>query len=143
MKKMLLVIREYLNCEENLVMTTDDFLKYIDTPFINPQKEITDILIDIGRTLENDTQWVNFLMSDDTYISARFCKDRKQLAKFINGKYNDDKLPWSLNKEDSSKDIINTITDIIVEEQPSFHHEKNKSHVLDCTGSDKFHDIDK
>lgn len=86
--EMLLVTENWKGAETNALMNFRDFLRFIDMEGLDTQIELAEMMNELGRTLGQETEWVETYSAANKSISARYCSSQKQLVNFLHGSYN-------------------------------------------------------
>lgn len=107
-----LVIDNWKRMEVNYVMTLDDYMTHLDMYELLSEPNFLKDMINLGKTVAKESAWVENYVAANKTVMAKFCKDREQLSRFMDGYYNDSNNEWRFDKDDSSKeceDILNSI----------------------------------
>lgn len=107
-----LVIDNWKGMEVNYVMTLDDYMTHLDMYELLSEPDFLKDMINLGKTVAEESAWVENYVAANKTVMAKFCKDREQLSRFMDGYYNNSNNEWRFDKDDSSKeceDILNSI----------------------------------
>ncbi len=92
--EMILVMENCKGTEKKYLMTTEDYLKYLDIDTFASRVEVADAMLELGRTMEKENTWAEHYFAPNVSVSARFCKDADQLSEFLLGFYDDTKYAY-------------------------------------------------
>lgn len=126
LRDIVLVIENDKGTEINMLMTLDDYKKFIA---IDEMSELADQMLCLGRTLGEEESFTEYYRAANVMISARFCKDDIQLGRFLQGVYNDSK-EFRFDKERSSPECIAKMRELAMTDKGwvddfILHYEKN------------------
>lgn len=112
----IMVVHEHKTHETNYLMNRNDFLDYL----LNKECHATTPLTKVNgllNTLSADKRnpWLETHMSDDSFISAKECRNEEELLSFFNGGYNDDSLYWSFDVDNCSLIKVNGKNETIID----------------------------
>ena len=102
LKDMILVMENYKGTERNMLMTLEDYKKFVA---IDDMSELAENLLQLGRTLGEADNFAEYYRAANVTVSARFCLDDIQLGHFLQGLYNDSK-EFRFDKEASSYECV-------------------------------------
>ena len=126
LRDIVLVIENDKGTEINMLMTLDDFKKFVS---IDDMSELADQMLCLGRTIGEEESFTEYYRVTNVTISARFCKDDVQLGRFLQGVYNDSK-EFRLDKKRSSPECIEKMKELAMTDKGwvddfILHYEKN------------------
>lgn len=97
--EIILVTENRKGTETNALMTFQDYIRYAQLEELNTQLELAELMVNLGRTVGNEKEWTEVYHTANKSISARYCMDEKQLAKFLQGFYNSTDQTWRFDSE--------------------------------------------
>lgn len=86
LKDMILVMENYKGTERNMLMTLEDYKKFVA---IDDMSELADQMLLLGRTLAEG--FTEYYRAANVTVFAKFCRDDVELGRFLQGYYNDSK----------------------------------------------------
>ena len=127
LRDIVLVIENDKGTETNMLMTLDDYKKFVS---IDEMSELADQMLLLGRTLGEKNSFAEYYRAANVTISARFCKNDVQLGRFLQGVYNDSK-EFRFDKESSSPECIAKMKELAMTDKGwvddfILHYEKNE-----------------
>ncbi|MGB4661530.1 MAG: hypothetical protein WBI07_20320 [Mobilitalea sp.] len=108
--EIILVTENRKGTETNVLMIFQDYIRFIQLEKLDTQLELAELMVDLGRTGGDEKEWTEVYHAANKSISARYCMDEKQLAKFLQGYYNSSDQKWSFDLEMSSSLCIEKLT---------------------------------
>lgn len=126
LKDVILVTENDKGTETNILMTVDDYKKFLD---IDDMSEMADQMLLLGRTLGEEDNFTEYYRAPNVTVFARFCKDDVQLGHFLQGLYNDSKH-IRFDKELSSPECLTKMKELAMTDKGwiddfILHYEKN------------------
>lgn len=103
LKDMILVMENYKGTERNMLMTLEDYKKFVA---IDDMSELADQMLLLGRTLAEG--FTEYYRAANVTVFAKFCRDDVELGRFLQGYYNDSKK-FYFDKATSSPECITKI----------------------------------
>ncbi|HKM35371.1 MAG TPA: hypothetical protein VJY54_11590 [Lachnospiraceae bacterium] len=101
--EIILVTENRKGTETNALMTFHDYIIFAKNEESGTQLELAEHMVGLGRTVGNEKEWTEVFHAANKSISARYCMDEKQLAKFLQGYYNSTDQTWRFDSEMCSK----------------------------------------
>ena len=96
LKDMILVMENYKGTERNMLMTLEDYKKFVA---IDDMSELADQMLLLGRTLAEG--FTEYYRAANVTVFAKFCRDDVELGRFLQ---NSVEMMW--NWDAFCKDII-------------------------------------
>ena len=106
LKDMILVMENYKGTERNMLMTLEDYKKFVA---IDDMSELADQMLLLGRTLAEG--FTEYYRAANVTVFAKFCRDDVELGRFLQGYYNDSKK-FYFDKATSSPECITKMDEI-------------------------------
>ena len=106
LKDMILVMENYKGTERNMLMTLEDYKKFVA---IDDMSELADQMLLLGRTLAEG--FTEYYRAANVTVFAKFCRDDVELGRFLQGYYNDSKK-FYFDKATSSPECITKLDEI-------------------------------
>ena len=97
-----LVTENYKGTETNMLMTVDDYKRFLD---IKDLSDLSGQMLLLGRTLGEADNYAEYCRTANVTVFARLCIDDVQLGHFLQGIYNDSK-EFRFDKQASSPECI-------------------------------------
>lgn len=112
--------------ETNMLMTVDDYKRFVD---IEDLSDLSEQMLLLGRTLGEADNFAEYYRTANVTVFARLCRDDVQLGHFLQGIYNDSK-EFRFDKEASSPECIVKMKEIGMTDRGwiddfILHYEKN------------------
>lgn len=112
--------------ETNMLMTVDDYKRFVD---IEDLSDLSEQMLLLGRTLGEADNFAEYYRTANVTVFARLCRDDVQLGHFLQGLYNDSKEFW-FDKEASSPECVVKMKEIGMTDRGwiddfILHYEKN------------------
>lgn len=112
--------------ETNMLMTVDDYKRFVD---IEDLSDLSEQMLLLGRTLGEADNFAEYNRTANVTVFARLCRDDVQLGHFLQGIYNDSK-EFRFDKEASSPECIVKMKEIGMTDRGwiddfILHYEKN------------------
>lgn len=112
--------------ETNMLMTVDDYKRFVD---IEDLSDLSEQMLLLGRTLGDADNFAEYYGTANVTVFARLCRDDVQLGHFLQGIYNDSK-EFRFDKEASSPECIVKMKEIGMTDRGwiddfILHYEKN------------------
>lgn len=112
--------------ETNMLMTVDDYKRFVD---IKDLSELSEQMLILGRTLGEADNYAEYYRTANVTVFARLCRDDVQLGHFLQGIYNDSK-EFRFDKQASSPECILKMKEIGMTDRGwiddfILHYEKN------------------
>lgn len=112
--------------ETNMLMTVDDYKRFVD---IEDLSDLSEQMLLLGRTLGEADNFAEYYRTANVTVFARICRDDVQLGHFLQGIYNDSK-EFRFDKEASSPECIVKMKEIGMTDRGwiddfILHYEKN------------------
>ena len=109
--------------ETNMLMTVDDYKRFVDL------SELSEQMLILGRTLGEADNYAEYYRTANVTVFARLCRDDVQLGHFLQGIYNDSK-EFRFDKQASSPECILKMKEIGMTDRGwiddfILHYEKN------------------
>lgn len=108
--EMILVTENRKGTETNALMTFQDYFSFAQLEELNTQLELAELMVDLGRTVGNEKEWIEVFHAANKSVSARYCLDEKQLMRFLQGYYNSSDQMWRFASEMSSSLCLEKLT---------------------------------
>ena len=86
LKDMILVTENYKGTEKNMLMTLEDYKKFVS---IEDMSELAEHMLLLGRTLARGEGFTEYYRAANVTVFAKFCSDDVELGRFLRGHYND------------------------------------------------------
>ena len=86
--EIVLVTENWKGTEKNSLMTVEDYLRYVDLDRFEGREDVAETMLELGKTMGNENAWSEYYFAANVTVSARFCTDDRQLARFLAGFYN-------------------------------------------------------
>ena len=106
LKDMILVTENYKGTEKNMLMTLEDYKKFVS---IEDMSELAEHMLLLGRTLAEGEGFVEHYRTANITVFAKFCSDDVELGRFLRGHYNDSE-DFVFDKKASSPECIATVS---------------------------------
>ena len=106
LKDMILVMENYKGTERNMLMTLEDYKKFVA---IDDMSELADQMLLLGRTLAEG--FTEYYRAANVTVFAKFCRDDVELGRFLQGYYNDSKK-FYFDKATSPPECITKMDEI-------------------------------
>ncbi|MEE1306316.1 MAG: hypothetical protein U0K68_14400 [Agathobacter sp.] len=112
--------------ETNMLMTVDDYKRFVD---IKDLSDLSEQMLLLGRTLGEADNYAEYYRTENVTVFARLCRDDVQLGHFLQGIYNDSK-EFRFDKQASSPECILKMKEIGMTDRGwiddfILHYEKN------------------
>lgn len=112
--------------ETNMLMTVDDYKRFVD---IKDLSDLSEQMLLLGRTLGEADNYAEYYRTANVTVFARLCRDDVQLGHFLQGIYNDSK-EFRFDKQASSPECILKMKEIGMTDRGwiddfILHYEKN------------------
>ena len=112
--------------ETNMLMTVDDYKRFVD---IKDLADLSEQMLLLGRTLGEADNYAEYYRTANVTVFARLCRDDVQLGHFLQGLYNDSK-EFRFDKEASSPECVVKMKEIGMTDRGwiddfILHYEKN------------------
>lgn len=112
--------------ETNMLMTVDDYKRFVD---IEDLSDLSEQMLLLGRTLGEANNFSEYYRTANFTVFARLCRDDVQLGHFLQGLYNDSK-EFRFDKEASSPECVVKMKEIGMTDRGwiddfILHYEKN------------------
>lgn len=112
--------------ETNMLMTVDDYKRFVD---IEDLSDLSEQMLLLGRTLGEADNFAEYYRTANVTVFARLCRDDVQLGHFLQGIYNNSK-EFRFDKEASSPECIVKMKEIGMTDRGwlddfILHYEKN------------------
>lgn len=112
--------------ETNMLMTVDDYKRFLD---IKDLSDLSEQMLLLGRTLGEADNYAEYYRTANVTVYARLCRDDVQLGHFLQGIYNDSK-EFRFDKEASSPECVVKMKEIGMTDRGwiddfILHYEKN------------------
>lgn len=107
-----LVIDNWKGMEVNYVMTPDDYISHLDMYEVLSEPDFMKEMIKLGKTVADESKWVENYVTANKTVMAKFCKDREQLTRFMEGYYNDSNGEWRIDKDSCSKECEGILSSV-------------------------------
>lgn len=112
--------------ETNMLMTVDDYKRFLD---IKDLSDLSEQMLLLGRTLGEADNYAEYYRTANVTVYARLCRDDVQLGHFLQGIYNDSK-EFRFDKQASSPECILKMKEIGMTDRGwiddfILHYEKN------------------
>lgn len=112
--------------ETNMLMTVDDYKRFVD---IEDLSDLSEQMLLLGRTLGEADNFAEYYRTVNVTVFARLCRDDVQLGHFLQGIYNDSR-EFRFDKEASSPECIVKMKEIGMTDRGwiddfILHYEKN------------------
>lgn len=112
--------------ETNMLMTVDDYKRFVD---IEDLSDLSEQMLLLGRTLGEADNFAEYYRTANVTVFARLCRDDVQLGHFLQGLYNDSK-EFRFDKEASSPECVVKMKEIGMTDRGwiddfILHYEKN------------------
>lgn len=86
LKDMILVTENYKGTEKNMLMTLEDYKKFVS---IEDMSELAEHMLLLGRTLAQGEGFAEHYRAANITVFAKFCSDDVELGRFLQGYYSD------------------------------------------------------
>ena len=86
LKDMILVSENYKGSEKNMLMTLEDYKKFVS---IEDMSELAEHMLLLGRTLAQGEGFAEHYRAANVTVFAKFCSDDVELGRFLQGYYSD------------------------------------------------------
>ena len=86
LKDMILVTENYNGTEKNMLMTLEDYKKFVS---IKDMSELAEHMLLLGRTLAQGEGFAEYYRAANVTVFAKFCSDDVELGRFLQGYYSD------------------------------------------------------
>lgn len=86
LKDMILVTENYKGTEKNMLMTLEDYKKFVS---IKDMSELAEHMLLLGRTLAQGEGFAEYYRAANVTVFAKFCSDDVELGRFLQGYYSD------------------------------------------------------
>lgn len=110
--EIVLVTENWKGTEKNSLMTVEDYLKYLDLDKFDSRKEVAEAMLELGKTLGDEKAWSEHCFVANVPVSARFCTDDGQLARFLGGCYNSTNQQAVFDKSMSSGECLDKLSEL-------------------------------
>lgn len=107
-----LVTENWKGTEKNCLMTTEDYLRYLDLDRFDSRKDVAETMMELGKTIGNENVWSEYYFAANVTVSARFCTDDRQLARFLAGFYNSTDQQISFDKGMCSGECLDKLSEL-------------------------------
>lgn len=112
--------------ETNMLMTVDDYKRFVD---IEDLSDLSEQMLLLGRTLGEADNFTEYYRTANVTVFARLCRDDVQLGHFLQGLYNGSK-EFRFDKEASSPECVVKMKEIGMTDRGwiddfILHYEKN------------------
>lgn len=108
LKDMILVTENYKGTEKNMLMTLEDYKKFVS---IEDMSELAEHMLLLGRTLAEGEGFAEHYRTANITVFAKFCSDDVELGRFLRGHYNDSE-DFVFDKKASSPECIAKMKEI-------------------------------
>ena len=108
LKDMILVTENYKGTEKNMLMTLEDYKKFVS---IEDMSELAEHMLLLGRTLARGEGFTEYYRAANVTVFAKFCSDDVELGRFLRGHYNDSE-DFVFDKKASSPECIAKMKEI-------------------------------
>lgn len=103
LNEMVLVIENWKGTEINVLMTVDEYLKFICVEDYDSKGELAILMVELGRTLGQEKEWMEFFFTANKSVCARYCANEKQLTQFLQGCLNSSDQTWRFDESRCSQ----------------------------------------
>ena len=86
LKDMILVTENYKGTEKNMLMTLEDYKKFVS---IEDMSELAEHMLLLGRTLAEGEGFAEHYRTANITVFAKFCSDDVERGRFLQGYYSD------------------------------------------------------
>lgn len=107
-----LVTENWKGTEKNSLMTVEDYLKYLDLDKFDSRKDVAEAMLELGKTLGDEKAWSEHYFVANVTVSARFCTDDGQLARFLGGYYNSTDQQVLFDKSMCSGECLDKLSEL-------------------------------
>ena len=88
LKDMILVTENYKGTEKNMLMTLEDYKKFVS---IEDMSELAEHMLLLGRTLARGEGFTEYYRAANVTVFAKFCSDDVELGRFLRGHYKNER----------------------------------------------------
>ncbi len=110
--EIILVSENWKGTETNFLMTTEDYVKYVDMDTFDSRKDVADSMIELGKTLGDENAWSELYFASNKSVATRFCVDDRQLMKFLKGFYNSTDQEVRFDEERCSAECMEKLAEL-------------------------------
>lgn len=108
--EIILVTENRKGTETNALMTVQDYIRFTQAEYFDSPSVFAEWMVGLGRTIGDEQEWTEVYLAANKSISARYCMDEKQLAKFLQGYYNSTDEKWRFDVEMCSPVCMEKLT---------------------------------